>query len=149
MKINTYHQLKHSNHSKNIYPLNSTESLLQYLTSFLVLDFHYSSPPLSVITELESNENDSAHFTSSFVVLDKEKNIIYIGDSQEYDKLFYYDDFVCDPDLSDLQMLQQKIMESFQLPKDNFIHIIKIWDQLLNLETNTIISFFPTYKFNP
>ncbi len=85
--------------------------------------------------ELESNENDSVHFTSSFVVLDKEKNIIYIGNSQEYDEVVYYDKVICDPDLSDLQMLQQNIMKSFQLPKDNFIHMIKIWDQLLKMET--------------
>ena len=114
--------------------LKNLDKSWHYLNDFLEEDSDPSPWKINILKELIKNE--TLHLTENFLCLDKEKNIIYIGDSQEYDEATYDEINFKEtyPDLSDLQMLQQEKMGSFQLPKDNFIHIIKVWDQLVKME---------------
>ena len=108
-----------------------------YLNYFFQNDFHEFLKNPKLINELQANE--AVYLYETFVLFDKNKNIIYIGDDTEYNRIMFESD--C-PDVSDLKLVQDNIIKAFPLKKENFLYLLTKWNQ----ETKINLPYMILYQ---
>ena len=142
MYIKKYEQFKFNNY---YYPFNSISSNINYLTRFLREGFPrmYNSGIKNYMEKLETIYKDGMSFESVTLNIDIEKKIIYL--SEPY---FEYQERATTNEIEELmdkaptlELCHRKLINYIIITKDNFIHLLLIWEKLINQSSLFVLLY--------
>jgi len=139
MYIQQHKQLKYK--SEDFYPINPIfKCNISFLSYFLMLDFGHIRQNLEYEIKYYFIDNEGTGFPTTEVSVDNKNNLVYIGEMP--DPCDYEDeDYPFISGKTPLEHFQEGLLESVNLTKDNFFHILRTWNKYLEEKPSFLLLY--------